>query len=360
MKITENSKENLSSMPNTMLNELLDNVGFVSWLNITNSFVLPSISIVGIIFCSISVRIFFKKQFCHPIFFYYRVLSFVYIFGLMINIPSGVLFSPRYFANIDTYSISVVQIYYSALSYFLFHYGSVLEICMLLTRIKIFSPFVRKRFSGSPSFLSILFFMVCFSIDFPLIFSAKPGLIGEYYFTDTSGQKHRGSLYCLRDSEMLPVELWVLVFSYIISNAFTLIVGVVLNIVLLKKYKAHLNQLKNKEISLLCRTNQNQPREFKTILLNSVMIRQKYKRKMSNNISYMIITLCSISILSRFLKTCWFIYFYFFHAFELSSVILTAKHVVYTFVPTCSIFVFSFFNKIFRSELKNMLVPYLF
>ena len=351
INIQKNLSENISLMPNTTLNELLVKFGISSRLTITNTFVLPSINIIGIIFCSISARIFFKEQFRDQIFFYYRVLSIVYICGLLINMPSEILFSPLYFADFDAYSIAIFQIYYITISNFLFHYASVLEICMLLTRIKIFSPFVRKNFSASPKALSIIFFIVCFTIDYPLKFSAKPEIIGEYYFIDKNGLKKSSVLYCIRDSKMSPTKLLLFVFAYITSNIFTLITSITLNIVSLKQYKAHLRRRKNEKISLVTKTSN------KTNLINYITLREKHTRNMENNInniSYMTITLCSISILFRFINTFCFVYFYFFHTVGMSSSILTTKYIIYTFVPTSSIFVFIVFNKLFRSELKKI------
>ena len=224
------ANENFSSIPNLTLNELLDEVGFVPWLTITTTFVLPTMSMIGIVFCSISAKIFFMEKFADPIFFYYRVLTIVYIFGLVINIPSGILFSPRYFPNIDTYSVTLFHSYYMPFWNFLLHYCGVLEICMLLTRIKIFSPFVRKNFTTSPKIVSFIFLIICFIIDLPMKFSFEPGIFGMYYYLDKNNQKQHGVLYFIRDSRMPLLEEFLFYSTWVISNIFTLVVSVYCNI----------------------------------------------------------------------------------------------------------------------------------
>jgi hypothetical protein len=347
--------ENFSSMPNLTLNELLDEVGFVPWLTITNTFVLPSISMIGIVFCSISAKIFFMEKFADPIFFYYRVLTIVYIFGLVINIPSGILFSPRYLPNIDTYLATLFHSYYMPFWNFLLHYCSVLEICMLLTRIKIFSPFVRKNFTTPPQIVSFIFLILCFVIDLPMKFSFEPGMFGMYYYFDKNNQKQHGILYFIRDSEMALIEEFLFYSTWGVSNIFTLVVSVLLNIVLLKHYKKYKRTKGRRNMDALSVSGITQSQSSNnTNLINYVVLREKYERKMGNNMFYMIFTLCLITILSRLLKTCCFVYFYFFRTFAISLRVLATNNLVYTFVPTISILVFSSFNKIFRSELKKM------
>jgi hypothetical protein len=350
------SIENFSSMPNLTLNELLDEVGLVPWLTITNTFVLPTISMIGIVFCSISAKIFFMDKFADPIFFYYRVLTIVYIFGLVINIPSGILFSPRYLPNIDTYSAAVFHIYYITIWNFLIHFGDVIQICILLTRIKLFSPFVRKNFTTSPQIVSFIFLIICFLIDFPMKFSAKPVIFGEYYFLDENNKKTQSVLYSVRDSEMLPSEELLFFTIWTISNIFTLIVSVILSVVLFKKYSNYLKGRKNVDVcKLISRTIQTQSSKNHAILINYAILRENYERKMGSNMFYMISTLFFITILSRLLKTCCFVYFYLFPSFDISLRVLTANIIAYTLLPTISILVFSSFNKIFRNELKNIL-----
>ena len=119
------------------LDQLLDSLGFYPWLTITASFILPTISALGICLCSLSAWIFFDKKFKDPVFFYYRLLCLTYIVHLIHNVPLGLLFSPRYLTNINTYVSCIYLIYYVNVSALLFHFEDMLQMAILLTRMKI-------------------------------------------------------------------------------------------------------------------------------------------------------------------------------------------------------------------------------
>ena len=161
---------NQSEINSSSLNQLLDSLGFDPWKTIISSFVLPAISFLGLILCSISAWIFFHKKFKDPVFYYYRLLCLVYIIHLMHNIPRGILFSPRYLHNINTYISSLFLMYYSSLSYFLFHFEETLQMAILLTRMKIYNSFVKKHFSSKPHsktlFVQTLFVQGSFAFAF--------------------------------------------------------------------------------------------------------------------------------------------------------------------------------------------------
>ena len=46
---------------------LLDQLGFTEWDLITSTFVLPAISLIGILLCSLSAWILFKEKFKDPV-----------------------------------------------------------------------------------------------------------------------------------------------------------------------------------------------------------------------------------------------------------------------------------------------------
>ena len=129
------------------LNEFLDQLGFETWRTIINTFILPPINLIGIIFCSFSLWIFFRSSFSDPIFFYYKLLCFINILHLLHNIPYGILVSPFYFRWVDTYAVCVYRVY-AFMSTFLFHFEDLLQMAILLDRIKIFSPFLISHLTG--------------------------------------------------------------------------------------------------------------------------------------------------------------------------------------------------------------------
>ena len=145
------------------LDQLLDALGFDLWKSIIATFIIPTTSFLGIIFCSLSAWIFTNKKFHDPVFFYYRLLCIVYIIHLIHNIPRGLLDSPRYFPQMNTYLSSIYLIYCTNVSSFLFHFEETLQMAILLTRMKIYNSFVNRHFSAKPlghffSFFSYLFF----------------------------------------------------------------------------------------------------------------------------------------------------------------------------------------------------------
>ena len=79
------------------LDELLDSLGYRQWLTVVTSLVLPSISLFGIVCCSLSAWIFFQRTFADPIFFYYRLLCLSNVLHLTLGIPYGLFLTPRYF-----------------------------------------------------------------------------------------------------------------------------------------------------------------------------------------------------------------------------------------------------------------------
>jgi len=165
--MSNQSFNNFSISQTPSLDQLLDSLGFELWMTVTTTFVIPAISFIGIVFCSLSVWIFFQKNFKDTVFFYYRLLCIVYIIHLIHNIPCGLLFSPRYFPQINTYFSALYIIYYYSMTTILFHFEETLQMAILLTRMKIFNSFVNRHFSAKPWTISLAFFLTCFLIDVP-------------------------------------------------------------------------------------------------------------------------------------------------------------------------------------------------
>ena len=184
--------KNHYSLPS--LDELLDSLGFAQWITVTSSFILPTISLLETILCSLSLFIFHKK-FKDPLFFYYRLLCIIYIIHLVHNIPYGFLFSPRYFPRMDTYISSWYELYYMAITTFLFHFEDVIQMGILLTRMKILSPFVRKHFSSKPWLISLSFFMVCVFIESPLSLAFHVKSFGNYLYYGSDGLESKVTFF---------------------------------------------------------------------------------------------------------------------------------------------------------------------
>ena len=199
-----------ASLPNKTMTyeELLDSLGFDLVKTILATFILPIISILGTVLCLLSFWIFSQRRFVDPIFFFYKLLCIVYVIHLVHNIPYGIIFAPRYFPYMNTYLSAIYQIYYNVMTNFLYHFEDTLQMGILMTRIKIFSPFVKRYFSASPQLISLAFFFTCILIDLPVAFSFKITLF--FYLTnnlyDYKSQKkkiHKDEIGFLKNNSKL-------------------------------------------------------------------------------------------------------------------------------------------------------------
>ena len=354
------NSSNFFSTPNITLDELLALLGYQTWESISCLFLLPPLSAIGIVTNSISALIFFRSKFTDPIFFYYRLLSLVYIVSSLISTPGGFCFSPLFLSKIDTFVCASYSQVYSPCVSLLFHYASVLEILILLTRMKLFSTFIKKHFSLSPEMISLLSFIICLIINLPLGFIFKVDSLGDYYYYDSEGTKKVGTFYNILNSEFatsLIGQLSLLV-SYLMNILFTLIVGIILNISSIVQYKSHLKKLKAEALALQIKTSnqpltsssENLPVEYQTILKK----KERNQRKIENNMFYLAITLCFISIISRIILTVAYAYFFIFSSSFVFLIIGTLSNFIYVIVPSSSILIFYSFNQMFRDELKKM------
>ena len=338
------------------LDELLDSLSFYEWKTITTTFVLPFTSFVGLILCSLSSITFFHRNFKDPVFFYYRLLSLVYILNLIHGIPYGLLYSPRYLTFINTNWSSMYLIYYICMSSFLLHFEGVLQIAILLTRTTIYSPWLKRHFTASPRLVSLILFLTCLCIDFPIAFSLKTQSFGTYFYIDSNDQKQTATYYNYQSSEFstTPFGQILLGFALFFLNLFlTLIVGVVLNILSVYLYKSYLKEKNQREAELHAAV-------FTTNRVDIVVPRRKKltpkelkEQKAENNMFYMAFTLSSMSILSRVLMMFCYVFYFFFTSFSNNLLIEIVFYSINTLVSSLSIFVFYFFNKMFRKEFKK-------
>jgi hypothetical protein len=207
------------------LNELLDQLGFEKRQSIINTFVLPPINLIGIITCSFSLWILFRPSFSDPIFFYYRLLCFLNIHSLLFNIPFGILISPFYFPCVNPYAVIVFrayQIYYRPVSTFLFHFEHVVQMVILLHKMKQFSPLIRNHFRASPKLISFVFFLTCFFIDFPLFFGSKVSPLGDFFILIQMESKKRPFLSHFL---MMMCYLYYFIFSSF-SNSILIMIAI--------------------------------------------------------------------------------------------------------------------------------------
>jgi hypothetical protein len=89
--------------------------------------------------------------------------------------------------------------------------------------------------------------------------------------------------------------------------------------------------------------------------LLSLCEKDKNARDAEKNMLYMVLSLCSISIVTRLVIICSIPYFLFYYSFSGSLTLMVVFITIYTLVPTVSIFIFYSFNKIYREEFNRIL-----
>jgi hypothetical protein len=364
------STMNSSLLPyNVTLDFLLESLGFSSWKTVTTSIVLPIVNFIGLVFCLLSTRIFFRPKFVDPVFFFYRLLTIVYILSLIQNIPFGVLYSPHFFAtHVNTYASAVYHYWYQCVANLLFHYGDVLRICIILTRMKIFSPFVRKHFSASPQKISLFCFLACLLIDIPVAFGLSIDTFGEYVYIENKLIKN-AKFYYLTSSKFgksLVGEILVAITDLAMNILFSLIVSIVINVTFFVQYRQYLSKRHRKKLIKLGTSREDQQQQTSSNGTDndddenddyqdqeSLNYKVKSEHLAKTNMIHMLVTLCSISFFSRFILLVCYFHFIFYYTFSLSLTLTTIMYSIYTVIPAFSVVVFYAFNKMYREEFKN-------
>jgi hypothetical protein len=293
-------------------------------------------------------------HFSDSIFFYYRLLCFVNIIHLLHNLFYGISFLPFYFPWLNTYAISVYQIYYGCISIFLFHFEDVLRMGILLHKMKLFSSFVRKHFSKSPQFISFAFFLTCLFIQMPSWFALEIESLGKFFYFDLNGIKNVSTYYFpfkTKFSSTLLGQIILGLSTFILNLVFCLVAGITLKIAFYIKYKHYVEKRRREVDELQMSSIHNRPTTNREV--TQLKLREESERKIQKNMFYMVLTLSSISILSRFLFMTCYMYIFIFFSFSNSLSLLVITNSIYTFGPTVSIFVFYSFNQMFRNEINK-------
>jgi hypothetical protein len=217
---------------------------------------------VGAVLCSFSLWIFFRSAFSDPIYFYYRLLCFINLLNSLHNMFFGISLWPFYFPWLDTYVISVFKVYHLFLSLLFFHFEDVIQMAILLHKMKLFSPFVRKHFSKSPQFVSLSLFLTCLFIDIPLLFGFEVVSFGEYSYLDSNGVKQTGTFYYLVSSEFSRtsfVRILLGLSVFFLNFLLCLTIGIILNISSYIKYKSHVRKRQREVEELQMSSVHNRP-----------------------------------------------------------------------------------------------------
>ncbi len=230
---------------------------------------------------------------------------------------------------------------------------------ILLTRMKIFSPFVNAKFTLKPRIVALIFFIACLCINTPLFFSAKVSSLGTYPVE----LNQTNTLYFCTSSDFSTTSIGQFFFGIIVflNQFLTLVIGLILNIVSVLQYKSYLRERSQREEAYrrVAFSNNNNHGEVASIEVVSqrpdrqLTPREKKDRKVEKNMFYMALTLSTISTVSRILFMISYVFYFFFNSFSYTLILIFNSYSIQTLVPSSGIFVFYSFNKMFRQEFKK-------
>jgi hypothetical protein len=139
----QSNSTTISSPPLLPIEVLLSMAGFLPFSLITFQFVMPSVGCVGSLFCMLSVYVFFRayasgKGFNNePVYVYFKVIAIIYLIHLLALIPHGFCFTAYYFPQMDVQACILFQLVYIPFSNVFFHYTGILELIIVLDRMKV-------------------------------------------------------------------------------------------------------------------------------------------------------------------------------------------------------------------------------
>jgi len=189
------------------LDDLLFSFGYWPISVQTYGIIIPIVALIGCILCTLSLGIFFKKKFSASIYWYFRVITTTNIIQLAFAILYGICFTPKYIPSMDSYACALVQCAYLPFLAFTSHFVSILEIAVLLERIKIMNPFVKKHFTISPKKMILATFFPCASLISAYTLLYVPYFGGDFYYFDSNGIQRVNSFWFVSTSTLVQSEI---------------------------------------------------------------------------------------------------------------------------------------------------------
>ena len=370
---TSNTSNSSSPPPILPIEVLLAYAGFLPFDLITFQFVMPLIGLIGGLFGLLSVCIFFKRDFNQePIYTYFRLIAMLDLLHLMALIPHGFCFVPRYLPQMSSYSCITYQLIYIPLSNLCFHYTGVIELAIILDRMKNFSLFVKRYFTFTPRAACLIFLAMCVLINILFAFNYKMQYAGPYSYTDSHGNERVNDLYIILPTEMASskVGVSVIIALFVVRDIFTLIVGIGLNVALVTQMKRYVRAKEKRFNANRSPTNFTKTTAKTNINDNTIPMTsqeasgvktadthetkaKKLSRKSERNLSFMGITLCALSLISRLTIICCNTYFL-LRTDYISLILVAISDTIIMLCPCCSFFVFYNFNNIFRRNVLKL------
>ena len=141
--MNQSNSTTISTPPLLPIEVRLSMAGFLPFSLITFQFVMPSVGCVGSLFCLLSVYVFFhtylpgKSFSIEPVYVYFKVIAIIYLIHSLALIPHGFCFTAYYFPQMNVQACIIFQLVYIPFSNIFFHYTGVLELIIVLDRMKV-------------------------------------------------------------------------------------------------------------------------------------------------------------------------------------------------------------------------------
>jgi hypothetical protein len=193
-----------------------------------------SISIIGFVLNLFNVIVFFKKEFNSPMFFYFKVQSACNLILNLTSIPYSLCNAGRYIEDEKRKLCAYYLVSFVAFGTLLAHYQSVLEIAILLDRLKTFNKTIKKYFTLSPQKFSLILSVICFLIDLFYMFAFSPQEYFWYNYKE-DGTLERKSIWFVVSSNFATSSIGriLLILTYVIREFVTIIFTVGFSLFLL-------------------------------------------------------------------------------------------------------------------------------
>jgi hypothetical protein len=336
------SEINQNLILNLTVNEFLDSIGAVLITDIFYMYISTPVTFIGIFSSSICIFIFFHKDFNMPLYIYFRILSLTSLlhqfFGFWYSASYSIRFTPKDFQDF------FIHIHYGHIflffHYFCFFHAGLIEIGILIDRIKIFEPRIKKIFGIEPKIMSIIFFSAALIIGIMALFIYKgvDVIWYNYEYVNSTLVLTKQSLHLFDTSDFGKTEIGKIYvkFASFMLNVPLLIIILCFNITLIVTMKRYYQNLANR----LGQTQQS--------------LQTRKKEKANKKSSIMAITLCFLTIISRTIALTAIIVFN-FGSNSTSQTLLTLADFFIFLNSSSLIFVCLSFNKVFRKHLFRII-----
>ena len=341
------------------------------------------ISIIGSILNIFCVIVYFKKQFNSSMFFYFKVLSVCYLIQNLTGVPYSYCNALRFQINATRKICSYYATSYIAFGSLLTYYESILEIAILLDRLRTFNETLKKYLTLTPQKFSMILFVICFLIDLFYMFVFTPEEFVWYNYKD-DGTLETKIVWDVVASTIASSNIGriFIILTYVVREFVTIMFTLVFSLFLLNYMKSYFKnkvRLVKKASVALALSNESrtlqqtssskqmsdQIRAKKTTSLSKTRstvlqinsIQQQLLAKQMNNSEekflQLVIVQCTLTILTRsnFFMCC-FMALFNFNA--LTQIWCAIADFSILFTSSVSFFIYFFFNRLFKKEFLKL------